>query len=169
MEKRDNRGFEFFDVHTHFQLHEDQECSRKLLSNVSMEGFGLMGTNYKDWEVVKKLALEFPTKIVPGFGIHPFSVNAILLADPVDNPNEIGPRPNPIPFDWEKDLENLLCEFPNSIVGEIGLDKVATDKITGAKYGLELQMNVFDRQFRIASRLNRPVSVHCLKSRMRND
>lgn len=56
---------------------------------------------------------------------------------------------------WLQRLENKLLES-NSGVGEIGLDKKC-------KTPKEIQEKVFQKQFELACKLNRPITIHCLE------
>lgn len=55
---------------------------------------------------------------------------------------------------WDEQLQDLLIQNPDIMVGEIGLDKHKPD--------MDLQINVFSRQLEIAAELGRGVHVHCV-------
>jgi TatD DNase family protein len=66
---------------------------------------------------------------------------------------------------WLSDLETLLQKHPGAMVGEIGLCKVARFVRTyaaGKQAALQLQRDAFCQQLRLAARLERPVSIHCV-------
>jgi Tat protein secretion system quality control protein TatD with DNase activity len=55
-------------------------------------------------------------------------------------------------------------EHPDALVGEIGLDKAAKDKVgTGKVYPMELQLPVFEKQLDIAMKMKRHVSIHAVR------
>lgn len=85
--------------------------------------------------------------ILPAIGVHPW-----YLAD--------------LSGTWLTDLEDLLVKHPSAIVGEIGLCKMARFVRThpeGKQAALLIQRQVFKDQMRLAGRLQRSVSVHCVK------
>jgi TatD DNase family protein len=60
-------------------------------------------------------------------------------------------------------LKSKMTEYPQALVGEIGLDGIAKDKETGERYPLEPQLRVFEQQFDIAGEFQRPTSVHAVQ------
>ncbi len=73
-------------------------------------------------------------------------------------------------WDWLDDLENQLSDHPHLLVGEIGLCKMARfvrefPKEKGGKNAaLQLQKLVFRKQFELAAKWSRPVTVHCVNA-----
>ena len=61
------------------------------------------------------------------------------------------------------ELKSTLLDHPHALVGEIGLDKVAKDKDSGARIPMELQILVFRHQLDLALELGRHVSVHSVR------
>mmetsp|Transcript_28091 Transcript_28091/g.56944 ORF Transcript_28091/g.56944 Transcript_28091/m.56944 type:complete len:430 (+) Transcript_28091:130-1419(+) len=106
-----------------------------------------------DWQSTLTYASE-PSRYettLPALGVHPWYLYPDLSPS------------------YLSDLEHLLKQHPQAIVGEIGLCKVAKfvrnypAELGGKQGALELQRTVFRDQFRLASRLRRPVSVHCVQ------
>jgi TatD DNase family protein len=64
---------------------------------------------------------------------------------------------------WLDELEKRLIESPTASVGEIGLDSLAKDPVSGLKYDFETQLQVFSAQFDLACKLQRPVSIHAVQ------
>lgn len=94
------------------------------------------GTNPDDWEKTLSLAAEHKG-IVPCFGLHPWFADKAREG-------------------WLELLEDFLRRVP-SCVGEIGLDHAAGAAHAG-------QEEVFRAQLRLAKKLKRPVSIHCVKA-----
>jgi len=127
-----------YDAHLHLQMEElagiNLAAYLKEVSQVVVNG-----TCPQDWEQVAALTESYPEKIIPSFGVHPWEVNEVAEG-------------------WEELLIQYLERFPNAGVGEIGLDKWMKG------YDLERQKEVFLKQLKIAQRLRRPMTIHCLKA-----
>ena len=139
------------DTHSHAHLDRESDDSyRWERTETAQEDVPIISlccaVEEKDW----KAALDYSSKsnlCLPALGIHPW-----YLAD-------LSPT-------WLRDLESLLLDHPNAIVGEIGLCKMARFLRTykgGKTEALQIQRDVFKRQMLLASKLRRPVSVHCVK------
>lgn len=63
-----------------------------------------------------------------------------------------------------QDLEENLNSHKSAIVGEIGLDKAAVHLDTREKFDWEPQVRLFFAQMDIATRLQRPVSIHSVQT-----
>jgi TatD DNase family protein len=86
--------------------------------------------------------------VLPAIGCHPWYV------DQLDVSND----------GWLDRLERLLVRHPSSIVGEIGLCKIAKWVRTyphGKAAAMDVQRRVFKQQMELAAKLRRPVTVHC--------
>ncbi|OMJ29382.1 Cut9-interacting protein scn1 [Smittium culicis] len=160
-----------FDVHAHIQNFDSLDAVKELIENHAISGLCLMGTCYSDLDKVRQLAIEYPKKVIPAFGIHPYFAHEVPVPPSSTSIDEVlhskvsgEYSTNSIPRDFESKLLSYLNEFPESVVGEIGLDKVAVNRRTGQVFDFGVQKNVFDAQFRIASQLNKPVSLHCVKA-----
>ena len=131
----------FTDTHTH--LADPIFSSR--LSNVLQQAqqagitrFIVPATQTIDWQPV--LALK-ATNIIPAIGLHPWFVT------------------NPIHHDFTQ-LNTLLSQYSNALVGEIGLDyHHATDPITRQQ-----QQIAFITQLHIAQQHHRPIILHNLRA-----
>lgn len=84
-----------------------------------------------------------PNVILPQFGVHPWYVHEVLK-------NCQG---------WEGELSRMLHLVPSAGVGETGLDKSPR-----WKGNIEEQEIMFKFHIKIAVEMNRPLSVHCVKS-----
>ncbi|KAJ1914303.1 Cut9-interacting protein scn1 [Mycoemilia scoparia] len=122
-----------------------------------------MGTTYYDWPTVSALHSHHPTRFIPAFGIHPWFVQRVPglpenTQDPISTAEGLD-----IPDTWESELEAYLQKHPNAIVGEIGLDKKAVKGTTKLRFPFTSQIHLFNKQLDIATKFNRPVSIHCVK------
>lgn len=95
-------------------------------------------TSEQDWDRVVEISQKYDS-VIPAFGIHPWFV---------------GSRSEK----WLDKLECVLKSFPEAGVGEIGLD------YSLRKGNEKEQLSVFADQLRLAARLDRPVSIHCLRA-----
>lgn len=127
-----------FDAHNHLQNYPGEKETAEALARASDAGVELMlcnGTRPGDW--AKVLGLAGRGGIVPFFGLHPWFVEEARDG-------------------WLGALEDLLQRAPSG-VGEIGLDK-AVDADLGR------QEEAFRAQLRLAKKLGRPVSIHCVRA-----
>lgn len=130
-----------FDAHNHFLNSAD---IAKKLSECHQKGVELLTVNSiteNDWINVSLLSEQY-SSVVPQFGIHPWFVYLAISG-------------------WEERLEQFLLRFPSAGVGECGLDK--SDK---HKKNIDTQIVIFKKHLQIAEKLNRPVSIHCVKAWM---
>lgn len=138
-------------VDTHGHAHLDRERHEMYVdpegesSNVPIVSL-TCAVEESDWLETLKYASQSDS-ILPGLGVHPW-----YLADLSDS--------------WLSNLETLLVKHPSAVVGEIGLCKMARfvrSHPDGKTAALEIQRQVFKDQMILAGRLQRPVSVHCVK------
>lgn len=132
---------QLFDSHVHLQDDRIWMDHDALISRASDAGVSYMvccGSCEDDWERVSALAKKY-SQIIPAFGLHPLYVST--RSDK-----------------WLVRLEKILLRHPAAAVGEIGIDhtlEVRTDTE---------QCVVFTEQLRLATKLRRPVSIHCRKA-----
>ena len=132
----------WFDAHNH--LHDPRFPAWKEEDIAAWRALGIDGavvnaTREEDWPDVAALARRFPDFILPAFGCHPWHAASC--------------RPG-----WDERLEIQLRGFPGAPVGEIGFDRWLPG------HDIALQRAVFTRQWEIAARLDRAVSIHCLRA-----
>lgn len=131
-----------YDAHNHLQDERFGGRQAELIEEARAAGVARMvvnGSSAEDWPAVAELARRFPDIVQPSFGAHPWYIHEQ-------------------PGDWVHRLEDALHEFPRAGVGEIGLDRWKPD------LRWEGQREAFRAQLELAARLNRPVSIHCLKA-----
>ncbi len=130
-----------YDAHCHLQdprLASQLDTLSVRYESAEIAGVVVNGTRESDWSQVVELTDRFPF-VKPSFGLHPWFVNEASA-------------------DWKNRLEDLWGKYPESGVGEIGLDRW----IEG--YDLERQLEAFDWQLQQGKMLDRPVSIHCLRA-----
>ncbi|KAI9593148.1 hypothetical protein BDF19DRAFT_449636 [Syncephalis fuscata] len=154
-----------YDVHCH--IIDDDPTNYALVGQLQTQRLCLMGTRPSDWQKVSTMACNYPDKIRPAFGLHPWFAERDALP-PLSSTSSSSSSPKAAtetdndPW-WLASLRSFLTTFPHAIVGEIGLDKVAKDPETGLRYDTTLQLKAFDVQFELAAELNRPISLHCVQ------
>jgi TatD family hydrolase len=130
-----------FDCHNHIQDDRlfsdlgnimDRACSSGVVK------MGVKGCCEADWPRVVEIMKTYEG-VHPAFGLHPWFID------------DRSP-------DCFQTLENLLLEYPQASVGEIGIDHAIEDRKDAD------QESVFLAQLEIARRLNRPVSIHCRRA-----
>lgn len=93
-----------------------------------------------DWDTLASLARQYPERIIPSFGIHPWHAG------------------NASDIHWQR-LTELLDEFPMAGVGETGMDKAHRPRIPQ-----EAQEKSFRTHLGIAREKNRFVTLHCVRA-----
>lgn len=134
------------DSHCHLDTFTGSGELEAVLNRAEIAGvcrFVCAGTDISDWDTYKKMAEDFPGKIVYAVGLHPGNIEA----------------------DWEAQLERLPQYFRSGVapvaVGEIGLDEhYMPEDVDAAARIRRLQKIVFERQLALAKSENLPVIVH---------
>lgn len=122
----------YFDSHCHYS-----PKSADFISNLRTKKiFGALcnAVSEEDWINIINLS-QISDFFSGAIGIHPWSISNL--------------KPG-----WQNRLEFLLQQNQNLLVGEIGLDKYKAD--------LEKQIEAFIIQLKLAHKLNRSVSIHCV-------
>lgn len=138
-------------IDTHCHLHDDSEAcgaglvdgKEPLLPSSTVGAAFLMSVSQDDWQQVQRVC-DLSARLRPFFGVHPWHAHRVAPG-------------------WQRRLADQLRRHPHAGVGEIGLDFAATTLETG-RCEKEAQVSVFREQLRIAHELQRPVSVHCVRS-----
>lgn len=129
------------DCHNH--LHDDRlgEERDEIVSELRNQGVTMWlvnGTSPGDWQSVADMG-KAHREVLPFFGLHPWKTKGRQA-------------------DWQQRLEKFLTQYPESGIGETGLDKWIRDA------DLPDQIEVFRRHLDLAAEWNRPVAVHCLQA-----
>ena len=130
---------QFIDTHIHLQDYKSNNAPQ-FLSEINRQGVEEVvcaATKEGDWQAVCELAEEFPGRVVPALGLHPWYLQDCSK-------------------DWHKNLQELLEQNPQALVGECGLDRLKD-------VPSELQKEIFAEHIRLAKEYNRPLLVHAVK------
>ncbi|TFK77437.1 Metallo-dependent hydrolase [Pluteus cervinus] len=154
-----------------------------------------MSSRQSDQVLVRNLAATYPTKVIPCFGYHPWFSHLISLGPstikeahyrslflpvtPTPGHLAVFERllpllPEPISLDDVlSDIRNHFIEFPNAMLGEVGLDRsfhVAFDyyaeqrEFTPFIIPLVHQLAILEAQIGLAIEFRRNVSLHSVKA-----
>lgn len=138
---------EMYDAHCHWHLDGDHATVRRLCSRLA--GAGMTTTRPGDWAAARAIRSgddDLSVNVPIAFGVHPWWAH--LEKDGKDA--------------WMAELRRQIESTPHSVIGEIGLDRVATPPDAAPDY--ENQLDCFKRQFALAIELDRPVVVHSVKA-----
>jgi TatD DNase family protein len=130
-----------FDAHNHLhdaRLPPHRETILAELARIGLERAVVNGTREEDWDAVTELAATNES-VISSYGLHPWHVAA-------RSPH------------WLERLRALLVAHPHAGVGEIGLDRW----IEG--HDLAVQTEVCAAQLALATELNRPATLHCIRA-----
>ena len=117
---------DYFNSHCHFI-----SASTLIPNNV---GAVNNAAQMSEWKAVIGIS-QNNTNICGAIGVHPWYVSDL-------------------PDDWDKQLQEILIQYTNLTVGEIGLDI--------KRENIEKQIDVFVRQLELANSLKRGVHIHCV-------
>lgn len=130
-----------FDCHCHLQdqrILPDIENIMERAGSAGIEKLSCCGTSEANWNSVIEIAGRFPS-VIPSFGLHPWHT-----ADRSD--------------EWLANLEKNLLSHPKAGLGEIGLDHGLAERND------DEQEEIFIQQLMLASKLERPLSIHCRRA-----
>lgn len=131
----------FIDAHCHLQDERIRGDLRSLMAHAKDKGVCRLvccGSGQDDWESVAAIKEQYPSQIIPSFGLHPWYIK------------DRSPK-------WLESLEGFLKRLPSG-VGEIGLDHGLKD------FDEQDQREVFLAQLALARTYHRPVSIHCRRA-----
>lgn len=131
---------QFTDSHIHLQDYKEKN-TQQIIADLRQYSFFkviTVSSEEKDFTKVLNLYKAAPDLIVPSFGIHPWYIQNLQQG-------------------WQERLKNLLLKYPQSIIGECGIDRQKTIDI---KY----QTDVLSFQLKLANELQRPINLHLVKA-----
>lgn len=145
------------------QQDPDEETTCKNFSHMNKQYYALTcSVSKSDWESTLNYASS-SLNIRPALGIHPWYIESLEK-----NENN----------SWLYDLELLLEKHPSALVGEIGLCRAAqylrkqkqqpnsdgnTKESKTKEEWLKFQSDCFVKQFKLAAKMSRPCTVHCVQ------
>ncbi|RZC74052.1 hypothetical protein C5167_049532 [Papaver somniferum] len=133
-----------FDSHCHLQDPRIHHLAPQIIRTAMESGvshFAVNGVSEKDWSLVKKMSEDYPSSVIPCFGLHRWYI--------------LERTPN-----WFNTLSDLFGSTPSATVGEIGLDKGSH----GKQIDFNDQVQVFRQQLELSKELKKPASVHCVRA-----
>lgn len=122
----------YIDSHCHLPQTESFSDVFMRAQEYGIVGCVVNSVNESEWNTIAKIA---NADICGAVGIHPWYVDSA-------SPN------------WNSELETLLCDNPDLIVGEVGLDKTRDNFAT--------QEKVFTNTLEIAIKYKRTINIHCV-------
>lgn len=128
---------QFIDTHIHLQDFKP-DFAPQVLKNSAAQKLILIATQPADFPKISALIKAHPQKMIGAFGIHPWYKDE--------------------PFSIEE-LKQKLIEFPNALIGEIGVDELR-EKVN------DKQHQLFSAQLDVAKEYHRPVIIHAAKAFM---
>lgn len=126
---------QFIDTHIHLQDFKADFAPQVLASSAALR-LVLVSAKAADFSKVAALAEQYPDKVVPAFGVHPWYAD-----DGAD----------------VEVLKAALKRFPKALIGEIGVDGIRNAPT-------EAQHKLFAAELEVAKEFNRPVIVHAAKA-----
>mmetsp|Transcript_31953 Transcript_31953/g.47031 ORF Transcript_31953/g.47031 Transcript_31953/m.47031 type:complete len:366 (+) Transcript_31953:61-1158(+) len=155
----------------------DNDAKTNMPLSFHVRGIGLMSTQPRDFPAVSAICnvlcgveggdssdeggvMTDQFHAIPCFGVHPW-----FLHEAEADGAHVADSRSTASFWWEKDLRHALSSHPNAAVGEIGLDAIRYDPSTGELCTpMERQKEAFELQIRIATEMQRTVSVHAVQA-----
>lgn len=125
----------FIDTHIHLQDIKEDFALEIINSSKLKKGF-LISAVKSDWEKIADFMRKYPERFIGAFGLHPWYYNEENFVD---------------------ELEQKLLEFPNAMIGEIGVDELKEPVC-------DKQHKLFDIQMDLAKKYKRSVVIHAAKA-----
>lgn len=141
------RGLGLVDSHCHLQLDPLYAGADEVAGRAEGAGLQMLVScgvcPGRDWMRLAELTSRLPL-LRPQFGLHPWHIRPFL-----EEHGDEGAL--------ERALEEQLREWPGAGVGETGLDRAIRRDLS-----LEVQTRLLASHLRVAQRLRRPVTLHCV-------
>lgn len=124
----------YSDAHCHLLDAPDIDSALSNARACGVNTFVVAPDRPSQWSEIIKLTNKYPF-VFGAVGVHPWYACEL-------------------PQDWSAKLQQILIENPKIMVGEIGLDKNHSD--------MDLQIDVFTHQLKIAHNFSRGIHLHCV-------
>lgn len=127
---------QFTDSHIHLQDYKAKN-TQQIINQLRQSCFVkviCVSAKTEDFAKVAQLADLAPDLIIPSFGVHPWYIN-----ETADN--------------WPELIKKFLAAYPNSMIGECGIDRLKGGN-------LEQQKFVLQTHIRLANEFGRPLNIH---------
>ncbi len=131
---------QFTDSHIHLQDYKTKN-TQQIISELRNNDFAKLicvSSQPADFAEVARLTTLASDLIIPAFGIHPWYLDKIT-----DN--------------WLEQLRTYLLKYPQSIIGECGIDRLKGNN-------LAKQTSIFREHIKLASKLHKPLNIHLIHS-----
>ncbi|MCU0780335.1 MAG: TatD family hydrolase [Akkermansiaceae bacterium] len=132
------RTLDWTDCHNHLHLLPVNAGIMAEMAAAGIRRCVVNATCEEEWAAVRQLAADFPGRIVPALGVHPWQAARAAAG-------------------WEERLEAALAADPAIVVGECGLDGAAN-------VDRDIQRRVFRTQVRLAREYGRWLTVHLVRA-----
>ncbi|KAH9818396.1 TatD family [Melampsora americana] len=193
------------DVHCHPNLAYDGNQPEKVIEEINqlkVKKICVMSSDFKSQLIIEEIYKRCSSKVKPAFGLHPwFSHQICFTTDPSENESDQLPLilekdqdqsiikshlSNPIELnEFLNELKDRLVSIPDSMLGEVGLDKSFKvhipipiqnsnqnqnqnqkdqTKLIKSKVKVEHQIKVLEAQLDLAISLRKPISLHGVKA-----
>jgi len=132
------------DAHSHIHRSKSALAMISQARRAFVSPLIVCSTSLSDWEDVSTLSSSFPDLIIPNYGVHPWwssTVTSISILSEL--------------------LETKLLSSPEASCGEIGLD-MSPRGLNASSF--EQQLLVFKAQLKVALKLKRSISIHCVQA-----
>lgn len=160
-----DQELELVDAHCHIQL---EPLYSRLTPSAALHRALSTGVTHvtacsvcpgEDWERLQETHAQYPNRIYPQYGLHPWYITKALVPDSADSVQFGLSSPTLSLEEFSSALEDVVRRFPQCGVGECGLDKSIRRQVS-----LQRQEEVLFHHLKIASQYNRPLTLHCVGS-----
>ncbi|KAJ3415485.1 hypothetical protein HDV05_004927 [Chytridiales sp. JEL 0842] len=139
-------------VDAHCHIAESPETLH-LVPALKVKQVWIMSAKTEEWSETIRCHNQWPERVVGALGIHPWYAHNYKTV----------PASGKTEPEWLIQQRTLLKQNPTMLLGEIGLDGIATHPGTKEKYDLGHQLEIFKMELKLAAELRRPTSIHLVQ------